>query len=465
MRALYAKQLVDQGRLKADEAEAYKQQAMVDFDQALQRARAESQFKEPSALEGLWRNYRGGRDAEVPQPQTGVDKAKLRDLLKRLTDVPEGFTVHKDVERTVLKRRQGILQSESLLWAEGEALAYASLLTEGATVRLTGQDAERGTFSHRHAVLNDARTGQKHNLFKQFAQAPGRFEVFNSPLSEYACLGFEYGFSLDMPDGLTVWEAQFGDFANGAQIIIDQFIAAGEAKWKRLSGLVMLLPHGYEGQGPEHSSARLERFLDLSADDNLQVCYPTTPAQIFHLLRRQVLRPLRKPLVIMSPKSLLRRPEATSKLDELTTGSFQRVIADRADVDLSGVTRLLLCSGKVYYDLVKARDDGKHHHVAIVRVEQLHPFPFDELAGLVAKCPRLSELLWVQEEPKNAGAWHFVFPRLHDLASQHGKNPLKVGYVGRAASASPATGHLAAHNLEQSLIVEEAVLRGITHGR
>jgi 2-oxoglutarate dehydrogenase E1 component len=276
-------------------------------------------------------------------------------------------------------------------------------------------------------------------------------------------MGFEYGYSLDVPDGLTLWEAQFGDFANGAQIIIDQFIVSGEYKWRRLSGLTLLLPHGYEGQGPEHSNARLERFLTLCAEDNIQVCYPTTPAQIFHLLRRQVLRPVRKPLVIMSPKSLLRLPQATSKLDELATGSFQEVIFDKPEIDPAGVTRLLLCTGKVYYDLVKARDERQDKSIAIIRLEQLYPFPQEAIAGLMAKMPKLAELYWVQEEPKNMGAWHFMFPRLHDMVAAQGR--VKVGYIGRPEAASPATGFYQTHNIEQQLIVEEAILRGTKNGR
>jgi len=463
VRTLYAQQLAQQARISAEDSEAIKQRCMQEFDAALTRARAESQFKEPNALEGLWQPYKGGLHKSAPQVTTAVDKETLRSALKKLSEVPEGFNVHRDVERTVLKKRQGMLQSEELQWSEGESLAYATLLSEGYSIRVSGQDSERGTFSHRHAVLHDVKTGANFVPLRQFPTGQAHFDVFNSPLSEMGVLGFEYGYSLDVPDGLTIWEAQFGDFANGAQIIIDQFIAAGESKWRRLSGLTLLLPHGYEGQGPEHSSARLERFLSLSAEDNIQVAYPTTPAQIFHLLRRQVLRPLRKPLVIMSPKSLLRRPEATSKLEELATGTFQEVILDK--VDPAGVTRLLLCSGKVYYDLVKARDERKDDSIAIVRVEQLYPFPFDELAGLVAKMPKLTELYWVQEEPRNSGGWHFMFPRLHDLASTRGQNPLKVGYIGRAEAASPATGFPQTHNLEQQLIVEEAILRGTKNGR
>jgi 2-oxoglutarate dehydrogenase E1 component len=465
VRTLYAKALADKGRISADESEAIKQACLKEFDDALTRIKQERQFKEPSALEGLWKPYKGGSQKNAPEVPTAVDKAKLRDALKKLSEAPEGFNVHPVVERTVLKKRQSMLESEELLWSEGEALAYATLLSEGYAVRLSGQDSERGTFSHRHAVLHDVKTGTKFTPLKQFSTGRASFQVYNSPLSEMAVMGFEYGYSLDVPDGLTLWEAQFGDFANGAQIIIDQFIAAGESKWRRLSGLTLLLPHGYEGQGPEHSSARLERFLSLCAEDNLTVCYPTTPAQIFHLLRRQVVRPYRKPLVIMSPKSLLRRPEAFSKLDELATGRFQEVIHDRKEVDPSGVNRLLLCSGKVYYDLVKARDEQKAWNISIVRLEQLYPFPFDTVAQLVASMPKLTELFWVQEEPRNAGGWYFMFPRLHDVASSRASGPLKIGYIGRAEAASPATGFTKTHDYEQHLIVEEAILRGTKNGR
>jgi 2-oxoglutarate dehydrogenase E1 component len=462
VRTLYAQALAKQGRIPAEESEAIKQRCLQEFEEALTRARTESQFKEPSALEGLWKPYKGGQLRGVPAVATAVGKETLRGYLKRLSEVPEGFNVHRDVERTLLKKRQQMLQTEELQWSEGEALAYASLLSEGYSVRVSGQDSERGTFSHRHAVLHDVKTGDELCPLKQFATEQARLNIFNSPLSEMGVLGFEYGYSLDVPDGLTIWEAQFGDFANGAQIIIDQFIAAGESKWRRLSGVTLLLPHGYEGQGPEHSNARPERFLSLCAEDNMQVCYPTTPAQIFHLLRRQVVRPVRKPLVIMSPKSLLRRPEATSTLEELANGSFREVIPDT--VDPQGVTRLLLCTGKVYYDLAKARDERKDTSIAIVRVEQLYPLPFDELAGLVAKMPKLTELLWVQEEPRNAGGWHFMLPHLLELAKSAPKS-VKIDYIGRAEAASPATGFYQTHNLEQQQIVEEAILRGTTNGR
>jgi 2-oxoglutarate dehydrogenase E1 component len=352
---------------------------------------------------------------------------------------------------------------QPLDWAAAEALAYATLATEGYPVRLSGQDTQRGTFSHRHAVLHDVRTGNSYDRFENLSPMQADCVVFNSPLSEMGCLGFEYGYSLDFPDALIAWEAQFGDFVNEAQVIIDQFIAAAEDKWKRLSGLTLLLPHGYEGQGPEHSSARLERFLQLAAEDNIQVCYPTTAAQIFHLLRRQVIRPWRKPLVVMWPKSLLRRSEVASPLADLTRGGFRRLIADEADP--KAVSRLLLCSGKVYYDLKSALTERKDPTIRIARLEQLYPLPEGELEELFKGMPNLKELFWVQEEPRNMGAWRYMSNRLEDLIRLPGvAKPARVVFVGRVESASPATGFHEAHVLEQKLIVDEALSRGKPNG-
>jgi 2-oxoglutarate dehydrogenase E1 component len=462
---LYAKDLARRGRLSAEEANAISKKTMEEFQLAHARAKESNQFKEASAMEGLWKNYRGGLDKDVPQMDTGVPRAKLSELLMRLSQVPEGFTVHPTLAKSLIPHRKAMAEgNQPLDWAAGEALAYATLLTEGSNIRITGQDTERGTFSHRHAVLHDFKTDQTYRPFEMLAPSQGLFRIHNSPLSEMGCLGFEFGYSLDCPDSLVVWEAQFGDFVNNAQVIIDQFIVAAEKKWRRLCGLTLLLPHGYEGQGPEHSSARLERFLELCGDDNIQVCYPSAPAQIFHLLRRQVRRPIRKPLVIMSPKSLLRRPEAISSLDELADGRFMRVIGDKKEMELRSVTRLLLCSGKVYYDLFQERQKRKDTTVAIARVEQLYPFPEEELVALLSQMPKLSELIWVQEEPKNMGAWRYIFPLLHNLASFHVKNAM-IGFVGRTEAASPATGFVQAHNLEQQMIVEQALTRGGKHGR
>jgi 2-oxoglutarate dehydrogenase E1 component len=317
-------------------------------------------------------------------------------------------------------------------------------------VRLTGQDVVRATFSQRHAAVADVETNERHWPHRQLAEKQGRFEVYNSILSEAAVLGFEYGYSLDYPDTLVLWEAQFGDFANGAQVIIDQFISSGEDKWKRLSGLVMLLPHGFEGQGPEHSSARLERFLQLAAEDNMYVCNLTTPAQYFHVLRRQVRHPLRKPLIIMTPKSLLRHRLAISELEELATGEFQHVIPDVRGLNASEVNRVLFCSGKVYYDLVQAAEERGDTTTAIVRLEQLYPFDTGAIKKILETYSHVTDLRWVQEEPKNMGSWYFVLPRfLEDFGIQ-------LKYAGRVESASPATGNFDSHEIEQNKLIADS---------
>ncbi|MDQ3263443.1 MAG: 2-oxoglutarate dehydrogenase E1 component [Myxococcota bacterium] len=457
-RQQYADALVVQKRLSAEETATIQRETAEDFSEAQARAKEKSRFREPSAMGGLWKSYRGGPDREVPQVETGVPKDELTRLLRQLNELPAGFKAHPTLERSLLANRLKMADGQLPLdWSAGENLAYATLLSKGTSIRLTGQDVERGTFTHRHAVLNDATNGQRHVPLQHLGKDQGEFRIYNSPLSEMGCLGFEFGYSLDCPDCLIVWEAQFGDFANGAQVIIDQFMVAAERKWSRLTGLTLLLPHGYEGQGPEHSSARLERFLELSADDNIQVCYPTTAAQIFHLLRRQVMRPIRKPLVVMSPKSLLRKPEVGSSLEDLSKGSFQRVIADPSKP--KDVTRLLLCSGKVYYDLAAEREARGDSTVAIARLEQLHPFPEQELLELIASKPKLKEIYWVQEEPKNMGAWRYIFPLLNELVLPQVKN-VTLGYVGRVEAASPATGFTKAHELEQRMIVEQALSRG-----
>jgi 2-oxoglutarate dehydrogenase E1 component len=318
---------------------------------------------------------------------------------------------------------------------------------------LSGQDSRRGTFSHRHAVLHDAVNGKLYTPLAYLSKDQARFEVWDSPLSEAGVLGFEYGYSLDSPDALTIWEAQFGDFANGAQVLIDQFLSSSEDKWYRLSGLVLLLPHGFEGQGPEHSSARLERWLNLCAEDNMQVCNLTTPAQIFHVLRRQCLRPYRKPLIIMSPKSLLRSPNAVSTLEELAEGSsFQRIIPDQANLDPKRVKRVLLCSGKVYYDLAHYRAENKREDVAILRAEQIYPLRKGEIERLLKPYGDGTQLVWVQEEPWNMGAWYYMQARLPDLVGR--RFPLSC--VSRPESASPATGSMSAHKLEQERLMERA---------
>jgi 2-oxoglutarate dehydrogenase E1 component len=464
VREIYGAQLMAQGSAQQADVDAAWETAKGSFMGSYERVQQNNAYKSPSYMDGLWKNYRGGADKDVPQPNTGVDKAKLSELLNKLAAVPEGFTPLPQIAKILAGRRAMAEGKERLNWGAAENLAYATLLAEGVPVRLTGQDVERGTFSHRHARILDAKTNAKYTPLANLGGAQGTFSVFNSPLSEMAPVGFEFGYSLDYPDALVIWEAQFGDFANMAQAIIDQFISASEEKWKRLSGLTLLLPHGYEGMGPEHSSARLERFLDLCGDDNIQVCYPSTSAQIFHLLRRQVVRPIRKPLVVMTPKQLLREGGATCSLDELATGSFQRVIADPANPEAGTVEKLVFCAGKVFHTLNDARtknpDSGKH--VALVRIEQLYPFPADEVAAALAKYPNLKSVCWAQEEPRNMGSWRYISPRLIDLLKTANRSALELHYIGRAEAASPATGVEAAHQLEQQMIVDDAFSRGGT---
>jgi 2-oxoglutarate dehydrogenase E1 component len=403
-------------------------------------------------MQGLWGGYRGGPDRDTPEVSTRVPKERLKELLTRITETPSDFNVHPKLKRFLDARREQRDEKKPLDWGTAEALAFASLVTEGATVRLSGQDSRRGTFSHRHAVLHDAVNGRLYTPLAFVQPNQARFEAWDSPLSEAGVLGFEYGYSLDTPDALVIWEAQFGDFANGAQVLIDQFLSSSEDKWYRLSGLVLLLPHGFEGQGPEHSSARLERWLNLCAEDNMQVCNLTTPAQIFHCLRRQVLRPYRKPLVIMSPKSLLRSPNAVSALDDLATGGFQRLIPDTAVQEPKSIKRVLLCQGKVYYDLVHARETRGRSDVAIVRVEQLYPLQSADVAAALAAYPSKCEVVWVQEEPWNMGAWYYMKARLPEMIGA-GRS---LACASRPESASPATGSLSAHKIEQERLMEQA---------
>jgi 2-oxoglutarate dehydrogenase E1 component len=370
----------------------------------------------------------------------------------RLTELPADFHPHGRLEKMFLQARREMAQgARPLDWSAAEALAFASLVVGGARVRLSGQDSGRGTFSHRHSVLHDATDGHTYVPLANLSVDQAPFEVYNSPLSEIAVMGFDYGYSLDCPDGLVLWEGQFGDFANVAQVIIDQFIVSAEDKWKRLSGLVLLLPHGFEGQGPEHSSARLERFLTLAAEDNIQVCCPTTPAQYFHLLRRQVLRPWRKPLVVTTPKWLLRYNQAVSTLEDLATGTYRRVLPD-IDPYRMDVERVLLCSGKVYYELYQERERLERHRVSILRLEQLYPLPSGELQEALARVADGVPLVWVQEEPENMGAWRYL--RVHWGERLFGRFPFSGVY--RPASASPATGSHSSHKLEQSRLLASA---------
>jgi 2-oxoglutarate dehydrogenase E1 component len=385
--------------------------------------------------------------------KTGVRVEQLRELATKLTTLPANLTLHRQVAKIVQDREKMAAGQLPLDWGFAENLAYATLLTEGYEVRLIGQDSGRGTFFHRHAVWHDQNSVDNYIPLQHLSPSQPRFDVYDSFLSEEAVLGFEYGFSTTEPNSLTIWEGQFGDFVNGAQVIIDQFISSGEAKWGRLCGLTMMLPHGYEGQGPEHSSARLERFLQLCAEQNMQVCVPSTPAQMFHMLRRQMKQGFRKPLVIMSPKSLLRHKLSVSQLDDLTQGSFRTVIDEVDDIQPSKVTRVVFCSGKVYFDLLDSRRGDGLHNIAIVRVEQLYPFPAEEYAAIIKKYPNAKEIVWCQEEPQNQGAWYQIRHRLQEsLSKDH-----QLLYAGRAPAAAPATGIAQMHQEQQQALVDAAL--------
>jgi 2-oxoglutarate dehydrogenase E1 component len=397
----------------------------------------------------FYENWEGLSSEYSEQPvETGVAGERLRGLAGRLNTIPEGFSLFAKLAPLFKRRLETVEKGEGIDWANGETLAFASLLTEGIPVRLSGQDSRRGTFSQRHSVLVDTKTEARLVPLNAVENGQAVFSVYDSMLSEAGILGFEYGYSLAQPHGLVIWEAQFGDFANNAQSIIDLYIASGESKWRRPSGLVLLLPHGMEGLGPEHSSARLERFLQLGDGENLQVCNPTTPAQYFHLLRRQVKQPFRKPLVVMTPKSLLRHPRAVSRLEDLASGHFRAVLADG---EAGKADRVLFCTGKIYYELLQRREEVKAAGLALVRLEQLHPFPKKELEKLVGWYGEAREWCWVQEEPENMGAWSFVRPRLAGLVHKH------IRYIGRKAAASPSPGFRNIYRIQQEAVISEAV--------
>jgi len=456
-RAVYAQSLIQQGRITQEEADALLAKANAHFAEAYAKSKANRRLPEIPSGGGLWKNYSAPFDLSLRVP-TAVKKKQLASLLDALTQLPQGFVPHPGIARLLERRKKMALGQENLDWGAAEMLAYASLLAEGYRIRLTGQDTERGTFAHRQAVVHCTATGASHALLDNVAGTTP-YVLTNSPLSEAACLGFEYGYSLDAPDELVVWEAQFGDFANCAQVFIDQFITTGEDKWRRMTGIVLILPHGYEGVGPEHSSGRLERFLMLAAENNIRVCMPSTAAQFFHLLREQFFLPWRKPLMLMSPKSLLRLAEATSPMADFTSGGFQRIIPE---VDNSivpdNVERLILCSGKVYFELARARKDNQDTRVALVRVEQFYPMDTQALHAVLQSMPKAQEVLWVQEEPQNMGGWHYM-QRVLLEALAHIGSKARLRYVGREASASPSTGYVQTHELEQKLLVEEAFKR------
>ncbi|HXC49802.1 MAG TPA: 2-oxoglutarate dehydrogenase E1 component [Candidatus Limnocylindrales bacterium] len=447
---LYADRLVREGVLDENGVAAITGEIDAQLNEALDYARDFMPKQQVFSFGGAWKGM--GWAGDDWSATTRVSADELRRIARAAATRPEGFTPHPKVEKLYAERAQMVETGTGIDWGCGEMLALGSLLIEGADVRLSGQDSGRGTFSHRHAALYDMENGQRLVPLDRMTADQGRFTLIDSNLSEAGVLGFEYGFASADPANLVIWEAQFGDFANGAQIIIDQFIASAESKWQRSNGIVLLLPHGYEGQGPEHSSARLERFLNLCAEQNMQVCNLTRPAQLFHALRRQVRRNFRKPLVIMSPKSMLRHKLCVSAIEEFTDSDFRLVLDEVEDIDREHVRRVLLCSGKVYYDLLADRTERNIHDVAIVRVEQLYPFPLTEVREVLSRYPADAEVDWVQEEPKNMGAWRFVFDRNHMILDE----PRMLYYVGREAAASPATGSYKKHNAELRQLLDNA---------
>ena len=454
-RQLYAEHLVAENVL-----------AMPDADGMVERYRREMDEGKSQAHQALglignkhtvdWSKYQGAEWNETPA--TGVKLETLRELGSKLIKVPDNFTLHRQIARIVQDREKMTAGQLTLDWGMAETLAYASLLGEGYEIRISGQDSGRGTFFHRHAVWHDQATGSSFIPLQHLSPSQPRFTVIDSFLSEEAVMGFEYGFSTTEPNCLTIWEGQFGDFANGAQVIIDQFISSGEAKWGRLCGLTLFLPHGYEGQGPEHSSARLERFLQLAAENNMQVCVPSTPAQMFHMLRRQMTRKLRKPLVVMTPKSLLRHKLSVSALEDLSVGTFRNVIDEVDDLKAEQIKRIVFCSGKVYFDLLESRRGDAINDVAIVRIEQLYPFPTNEYAAVLRKYSNAREIVWCQEEPQNQGSWYQIRHRLQEPLSS--KDQLL--YAGRAPAAAPATGIPKLHNMQLQGFLDAALRSHVT---
>jgi 2-oxoglutarate dehydrogenase E1 component len=449
-RKLYADKLIAEGVLKEADVAAMVEQYRDGLDQGRPQARA-SLGMIGNKYTVDWTTYVQA-DFKA-RPKSGVELRRLRALGEKLTTVPADFTLHPRVAQVIANRKKMLAGELPLDWGCAETLAYGTLVEDGFSVRVTGQDSGRGTFFHRHAVLHDQGSDRDFLPLQHVMPHQPRVQVIDSVLSEEAVLGFEYGYSTTEPNALVIWEAQYGDFANGAQVIIDQFISSGEAKWERFCGLALFLPHGYEGAGPEHSSARLERFLQLCAENNMQVCVPSTPAQMFHMVRRQMLQSFRKPLIVMTPKSLLRHDLSVSALEDLTQGGFARVIDEADDLAPPQVRRLVFCSGKVYFDLLKARRKDNIRDVALVRIEQLYPFPTDEYEAVLQRYPNAREVVWCQEEPQNQGAWYQIRHRLQELLS--GRR--QVLYAGRAPAAAPATGIAKIHEAEQQALIHAAL--------
>ena len=447
LNTVYAQKLIEQGLTRKEDVDVLEQNINRELEDALEAVRASVCVFPQSRFYENWKDFHGNYTHDPLK--TGVPKKKLLALARRLNVFPTDFSPNKKLVRLMNKRLVSVEKGNHIDWANAEALAFASLLTEGHPVRLSGQDSGRGTFSQRHSILLDTKTGKEYTPLNALDKAQAPFFVYNSLLSEAGVLGFEYGYSMTQPQGLVIWEAQFGDFANNAQSVIDLYLASGQSKWQRLSGLVLLLPHGWEGLGPEHSSARLERFLQLCAQENIQVCNLTTPAQYFHLLRRQAKAKFRKPLIIMAPKSLLRHPLAVSDLKDITSGEFREVLEDPDP--LKSVRRILFCSGKIYYELLQKRREIKKTDIAIVRMEQFYPFPENQFKTVIRRYKQVRQFIWVQEEPKNMGAWFFIRSRLENIIGK------PVEYVGRNAAASPATGFPNIYRKEQTAVTEQAL--------
>ncbi|MCG8379787.1 MAG: 2-oxoglutarate dehydrogenase E1 component, partial [Proteobacteria bacterium] len=452
VRKLHTDKLIAEGVITQEEADAIANEYIDSLESNMGVAGAHAEHSNPKFLIDYSR-FTGTEWTH--DTDTTISESSVSKLTEAITTIPDDFELNPAVDKIVASRKKMGTGEMQMDWGYAETMAYASLIDAGYPIRISGQDSGRGTFFHRHAVIHNMKDGRTHLPLQHIKQGQPSFLVINSTLSEEAVLAYEYGYSSAEPNSLVLWEAQFGDFANGAQVVFDQFISSCEAKWGRYCGLIVFLPHSYDGQGPEHSSARLERYLQLCAEQNMQVCFPSTAAQMFHMLRRQILRPYRKPLIVMSPKSLLRRKLSTSPVDELINGRFQTVIDEIDELDKEGITRLLVCSGKVYFDLLEQRRENNITNIAIMRVEQLFPFPRDEVKAIVHSYPNLKEVVWVQEEPKNQGSWYYMQSRgtmIGCLSEHH-----TFGYAGRFYSASPATGLMPIHLAQQKELVSDAL--------
>jgi 2-oxoglutarate dehydrogenase E1 component len=455
-REIYSRRLQERGDVDMSLADEMEKAFWAHLQERLDLVREKPLPYEYQEPEQAWRKLKKKTDPSdyAQSPETGVEEDRLTHILDKISTLPDNIKPLSKVKR-LFRNIDKLREADTLDWALGELMAYGTMLMDGRNIRMSGQDVERGTFSHRHVILHDSETYEGYNRLSQLSPDQGAFHIYNSFLSEFAVLGFEYGYSMATPDDMVIWEAQFGDFANGAQTMFDQFISSSESKWQRMSGLTMLLPHGYEGQGPEHSSARLERFLQLCAEFNMTVANVTLPANFFHLLRRQMARPFRQPLIVMSPPSLLRPPECVSPLPAFGPGTHFRELIDDPEIGpRSGkkVKRLLLCSGKIYFDLLAYKRENKREDVAIARLEQLYPLPAEQLNALLKKYAK-AEVLWIQEEPSNMGAWQYINSMIHNPDVDFDRN---LGFVARKSSASPATGYKKVHDEQQARIVREA---------